>query len=147
VSPQGRSQIKEAIMVPLVRLLAVLLVVFVIGAATVTDAQAASCRQSSLRGTYAYVASSTTFGAVGLMKFNGAGDIAGHDMAISGGTATPRSYTGTYSVNPDCTVSAEVSFTGGGTATAVGVVNPRRGEVRFIDTTLDPVVTFLGVKQ
>jgi hypothetical protein len=70
------------------------------------------CRASSLTGTFAYTGTGTItsppeiagpVAEVGTQSFDGIGGTMGTAMLSSGGSTSPVSFTGTYTVNPDCT--------------------------------------------
>jgi hypothetical protein len=69
------------------------------------------CSNSSLRGSYGLHATGTTavggpFAAVGVFSFDGAGSLTGTLFVRVTDTTIPNiPVTGTYTVNPDCTVS------------------------------------------
>jgi hypothetical protein len=72
---------------------------------------AVGCSNSSLRGSYGLHATGTTaaggpFAAVGVISFDGAGNLQGTLFAkVSGGISPVVPVSGTYTVHPDCTVS------------------------------------------
>jgi len=68
------------------------------------------CSSDTLKGAYAIFGQGTAPGPVplahtGLASADGNGNLSGEDTQNIGGTATPSTFTGTYSVNADCTVS------------------------------------------
>ncbi|HEX8882046.1 MAG TPA: hypothetical protein VF749_18520 [Candidatus Acidoferrum sp.] len=110
------------------------------------------CSAQSLEGRYAftgegYFTSSTTtlpalIGAfapaadVGVFVSDGQGTISGSDTLSSGGQTTPRTFTGTYKVNSDCTGTTALQFSPGpSTAIDIAIVLDDRGhEVRALQT-------------
>lgn len=62
----------------------------------------------------------------GIVGFDGKGSFSGGETSNSSGVFVPSTFTGTYTVNPDCTVSAVINFSDGsvlheaGTITGVG---------------------------
>jgi len=92
------------------------------------------CFSETVKGDYALLGQGTAPGPVplartGLFSADGKGNLVGEDTQNSGGTATPSMFTGTYTVNPDCTVSSTSSDISGnfppinefGVITGVGV--------------------------
>ena len=80
-------------------------------------AQAAQCSFEKVAGSYGYTtngfvaASPTTFvpvAAAGTITFDGQGNVSGTQTRVVAGSALDETYTGTYSVNPDCTGSFTV---------------------------------------
>src|SRR5262245_27973893 len=69
------------------------------------------CSNASLQGSYGLRATGTTaaggpFAAIGVFSFNGAGVVTGTlFVRVTGGTTSVVPVGGTYTVNPDCTVS------------------------------------------
>jgi len=83
------------------------------------NAKAQSCSILSLHGTFAYkgtgnIVSPADFAGpideVGTLTFNGNGVVTGAGVLNQGGTASPVSKTGTYTVNPDCTGTFTVNY-------------------------------------
>jgi len=70
-----------------------------------------SCSNASLHGSYGLHATgtssvSTDFAAVGRFTFDGKGNLTGKlFVRIGGNNIEPPAFSGTYSVNPDCTVT------------------------------------------
>ena len=80
------------------------------------------------------------------MVADGKGGVTGTDTFSLDGTIAHRTYTGTYSMNEDCTGSIVLQVTAGGTSATghgdiVAVNNAR--EINFIQT--DPNIIFSGV--
>jgi len=84
--------------------------------------EAGPCTDFSLRGTYLYSAngffatisgllqpfgSYTPFAFSGAISFDGRGHLTGWDTVSLGGSIAPRTYSGTYHVNPDCSATSE----------------------------------------
>jgi hypothetical protein len=79
---------------------------------SVTASAADRCTNSSLRGSFAFHSTGTTptgdpFATVGIFRFDGNGNLTAtlFQRRTGGITVGPISITGTYTVNPDCTVS------------------------------------------
>jgi hypothetical protein len=73
--------------------------------------------------------------AVGRFVADGRGNVTGHDVVSVNGASSPRTLTGTYSVNRDCTGTAEVDFVPARHASFFLVIVDRGGRVRMIQTT------------
>ncbi len=117
------------------------------------------CSLASLNGPYATEGQGTIvgqlpglpappfpFGEVVLDHFNGAGSFFGNASVNLGGVALPVSFTGTYTVNSDCTGTVTVNTSLGLTLHNSMVVIG--GGQRFILTETDPfaVIQRTGVK-
>src|ERR1700681_1412603 len=69
------------------------------------------CSNATLHGSYGLHATGTVngvgdFAAVGRFAFDGKGNLTGKlFVRVNGNNVEPPEFTGTYSVNPDCTVS------------------------------------------
>jgi len=82
-------------------------------------AKAQTCSMLTLNGTFAYKGTGTIVSPaaiagpldeVGTLTFNGNGVVTGAGVLNQGGTATPVTKTGTYTVNSDCTGSYTVNY-------------------------------------
>jgi hypothetical protein len=82
-------------------------------------AKAQSCSILSLHGAFSYKGTGTIVSPpeiagpideVGTLTFNGNGVVTGAGVLNQGGTATPVTKTGTYTVNPDCTGTYTVQY-------------------------------------
>jgi hypothetical protein len=71
----------------------------------------ANCTNATLHGSYGLHATGTIIGvgdfaAVGRFTFDGTGNLTGKlFVRVAGNNSQPPDFTGTYSVNPDCTVT------------------------------------------
>jgi len=90
---------------------------FVLCVATTLPANAAQCSIASVAGRYGYTtsgfiaSSATTFvpvGAVGTITFDGHGNVSGSQTRVVAGSPLDETYSGTYTVNADCTGSFTV---------------------------------------
>jgi hypothetical protein len=125
---------------------------------TGTPESGEACNAASLHGTYGFTYQGVNlkpdgtrgpeFGGVGVETFNGEGAITGGRlMAVSGGQPVAFGFTGTYSVNADCTGAKTITFDDG-LATHYALVLVDRG--RQIETAgMDPgtLVAFTQVRQ
>jgi hypothetical protein len=80
---------------------------------------------------------------VGLITFNGRGNLYGRSTVNVAGTIVPNPFTGTYVVNADCTASAEVRDSiGNAQLTGVLVGQGANQELRFLIT--EPGTVLVG---
>jgi hypothetical protein len=132
-------------------------------AGIVPKAQAATpiCSLATLDDSYGYTATGTIPGlgdlaAVGILTSDGAGQVSGADtVAASIGVIEQRTFTGTYTVNADCTGSLTLQFvapTFSGLATVDIVIVDKGDKILGIQTTPTPptpagvVLTFVAEK-
>lgn len=120
------------------------------GSDPVNSVRAATvCSVASLQGSYALYGQGTITGEipgfppppfptnhVGIANFDGAGNFSGSETASVNGFAGPATFTGTYNVNPDCTVTATLTNSLGLTANESGVIsgNGQFQEIHLIVT-------------
>jgi hypothetical protein len=99
------------------------------------------CSLASLKGTYEILEQGLLpvprlFAASGTHTYDGAGNLTGTSTASLGGTIVTGTHTGTYTVNPDCTYSHDLTVAPGvvlhhaGTITGGGIFR----EVQYIFT-------------
>jgi hypothetical protein len=124
---------------------------WVVANGTRTKMTVGSCTVGDLNGVY-LLASQGVVGPpdgrqpvanVGLITFNGRGNLYGHETVNVGGTPVQSSSTGTYDVNANCAVSAEVQDALG-TARLTGILvgQGANQEVRFLIT--EPGTVLVG---
>jgi hypothetical protein len=113
------------------------------------------CTLASWHGSYGYVLTGSVFGpdgtkladeaAVGVANPDGAGHVSGHDVASVNGTIVPRTWTATYTVDPDCSGTMNITTTSPPIRSFVGfIVVARNGRVlRIVDT--DPGAVISGI--
>jgi hypothetical protein len=71
---------------------------------------------TNLEGSYGFSRNGTagsgtiSAAAVGVLVFDGAGNVSGHDTTSVNGNIIRRTFSGTYTVNPDCTGSITITF-------------------------------------
>ncbi len=88
------------------------------------------CTNATLNGSYGYllqtfflphqgtpVSSALVGASTGVETFDGNGNTYGSETLNASGTVLHFTYTGTYSVNKDCTATATLTLSNGGTAT------------------------------
>lgn len=105
------------------------------------------CTVHSLEGPYGYRATATVHvppgsptivaypAAVGRFVADGEGELTGHDVSNVNGVATPRTTTGTYTVDRDCTGVMEIAFTPGSPVSFFFVIVDKGEELRMITKT------------
>ena len=109
----------------------------------VAHANGRGCVLSSVIGTYG-VSGGGTVGVgtanpvqdseAGLLTADGNGNVSGSVTFSANGTVLAATYTGTYTVNSDCTASASISDSLGEHLHETGVVLNGGSEIRFIGT-------------
>jgi hypothetical protein len=82
------------------------------GTALVGWAAEDTCTLASLEGAWGFAVSGTLLAvpaaATGVLTVDGEGNFCGHDTLSANGTILSEEFTGTVTVNPDCTISATV---------------------------------------
>lgn len=116
------------------------------------------CSVASLNGAYAAVISGQiatpagpiAISGVSMGHYDGQGHYSGTDHIVRGGTQPPidwRPGTGTYTVNPDCTGTAHITFEGGGPPLDLHFVIAQFGATfRAVVSSPDTNITAEGVK-
>ncbi|MFN2452611.1 MAG: hypothetical protein ABR577_00135 [Pyrinomonadaceae bacterium] len=118
---------------------------------------AGRCGLHTLRGGYGLKATGTFFlvpptptsppsnpvllATVGRLVFDGSGNFTGTDSTSFGGAISQNATTGTYTVEPDCTGTLNVTFANGFTAAGSIVVVDEGKEIFYIETVPGTVVT------
>ncbi len=104
------------------------------------------CNNASLLGSYAFQVDGTNangpFAAVGKNSYDGQGRLKGEIVISSNGVSIPASYTGTYTLNANCTGIKSATLDIGLTVTFYFVVAGNLREIRMIVT--DPGFTVSG---
>jgi hypothetical protein len=101
------------------------------------------CNNASLRGSYAFSVDGTNisaplpggpgpFAAVGKNTYDGKGGMQGTIVISSNGVIIDATYTGTYSVNADCTGAKSATLNVGATVDFSFVIDDDRREIRMI---------------
>jgi hypothetical protein len=118
----------------------------------VVHAQTKACDASSLSGAYGYTLNGFAYdnqfnlylvGAAGRVTADGNGNLTGADTLSFDGSVTKRQYTGTYTVNEDCTGTLTFATSGGSTTHADFVAVNNAKEVNLVQT--DSGFTVTGV--
>jgi len=114
--------------------------------------QPLNCSTRVLTGRYAYTTQGTAFNpppvtqaaAVGVVNFDGGGSLTASDITSVAGTIVPRTITGTYTVDPNCTTTLTLTvvtgFPVGVTFHFSGAIIDRGSEIMLVGT--DPGFTF-----
>jgi hypothetical protein len=129
-----------------------------LGIAPTANAYDKGCSNATLKGTYAdkddgFImntppAAPSLFAGVNLDTFDGKGTIRATGFATLDGSGGPQTETGTYTVNPDCTGTYEVTISPGGFTThASFVIDDDGNELQIIVTDPGNVITCIARKQ
>lgn len=122
---------------------------WVVATGTRTKMTVGNCSVGDLKGQYLLVSQGLVgppnarqpLGNVGLLTYNGRGNLYGHETVNVAGTLVQSPVTGTYDVNANCAVSAEVrDAIGTARLTGVLVGQGANQEVRFLITEPGPVL-------
>jgi len=115
------------------------------------------CSAGSLDGAYAYALQGALYDAngnetadvasAGRIVFDGEGKLSGADWFSKNGTASARSYTGTYTLGSDCTGSLQVALTGSPAVPRHIALADGGKQVMVIQINTGPVVSGSFVKQ
>ena len=114
----------------------------------------AHCTQASLEGSWGFTLSGTLIpsagvrlpvAAVGTFAIDSSGSVSGQDTTSVDGTIFPETFTGTATVNPDCTGSAKIISTVLGVSHFDFVLTTERKEVLLIRK--DPGTVIFGSAQ
>jgi hypothetical protein len=114
------------------------------------------CTNSSLKGTFSdrdsgWIYTSATappipFAGINVETFDGNGNISGTGTASVGGSVTAGPFTGTYTVNRDCTGTYTVQFPGL-TVHAFFVIDDSESELQIIITDPGNVILCVARRQ
>ncbi len=117
---------------------------FGFGTGTSKKIPGGGCSQETLKGTYAILGDGTDvniplpgftppfpMGHVATLTADGAGNLSGGGMENTSGFVFPATYAGTYTVNPDCTVSFVIADTALGTTMTLPLLGTMTGEGRY----------------
>ena len=107
------------------------------------------CDNASLLGSYAFQVDGSNingpFAAVGKNSYDGKGHLKGAIVISSNGTIIPANYTGTYTLNADCTGIKSAALDIGLTVNFYFVVDSNLREIRMIVS--DPGFTVSGTAR
>jgi hypothetical protein len=105
-------------------------------------AQSPAFNNGSLKGSYGFLiaewtssSSVSAFNSLGVMTFDGAGNLSGSYTANSAGTVVTGTFSGTYSVNSNGTGSMSFEISGYGTVTNAFVVDASTKNLQLLQTT------------
>ncbi len=137
------------------RTIASIIAVFVFaGLLVVSNVHAGeNCTNASLQGTYGWYGTATNVdngrisADVAIQTFDGAGQFTGHDTLNSNGEIFHRTFTGSYTVNPDCTGTLVFTFAMGAEARAEFVIVAGGSEMFAIQTDPPRFVDALVFKK
>jgi len=109
-----------------------------------------TCSLRTMEGTHGYSYSGTVFGnpiaAAGPITFDGEGNLSAKYTVSVGGITHQGAFTGTYTVNPDCTGTATLNLPLLGITTSGTFVIVSDGQETFFVGT-DPEVTVNGITK
>ena len=116
-----------------------------LGIAPAAKAHNKGCSNATLKGTFVHTASGFEAGGpivgVGTDTFDGNGNITGTATLNVNGTIMSANETGKYKVNPDCTGTYTVQFSGGGSTNVYFVIADSGNEIHGICTDQGTSVT------
>ncbi len=108
------------------------------------------CHLNTIKGSYGYLNTGTAFGtslaSVGVMTFDGAGNITGNDTNSFGGSISSSAFTGSYTVNANCAGTLTVNF-GFFTINNSMVIVDNGREINLIETNAGTVATGVMKRQ
>lgn len=123
------------------KVVTVFVVFFFTAAAAVAEQQ---CSEQTLQGSFAFSQSGTAAGlpaaSVGVVNFDGAGNLSGISFRTRNGVFSSGPFSGTYSVAPDCTEAATA-----GPSHPAGVIVRQGREVRWVRA--DPGFVITGIDK
>ena len=110
------------------------------------------CSNATLNGAYSLVANGTVIGVgaiglVGVLNYDGRGNLTGTIYQKVNGNNVQYTLTGTYTVDASCTVTDVTQTSSGATATHVYVIANNGTEFYSLNLVPGNVVTGLGKKQ
>jgi hypothetical protein len=117
---------------------------FILAQPAVVKAQ--SCTNETLNGSYGFLAqafflahqatpvgSAYAGASTGIVTFDGKGNSSGSETGNASGYIYHRTFTGTYSVNPDCTATATINLPNGETATGTYTIVDGGNELELLN--------------
>ena len=126
----------------------------------VTEDEAGPCSNQTLRGDYGFAIEGQLLPGgfivgpirgVAMTHFDGEGNLSQLDHTVVNGTPPPIQWTpgsGTYTVNPDCTGTAEINVQNGRPPVLLSLVVVRHGrEIRTVVDNPFRAVTSIGIKR
>jgi len=139
-------------------LVAVFAIAFVLGITPGALAGDKGCSNASLKGTFAHTITGSTsapppfggpFGGVGRTTYDGNGRVSGTQTVNVNGNVLRQTYSGTYTVNPDCTGSSTLTFDIPMGLVGHGdfVIDDNGNEIRSVESDPGSVITSVGRRQ
>jgi hypothetical protein len=133
-------------------------IAFVLSIAPSAKADDKGCSNASLKGTFAYTVTGSTslppplggpFGGIGRQTFDGNGHVSGTQTVNLNGNVLRQTYTGTYTVNPDCTGSVilMLDIPMGLVTHSDFVIDDNGNEIRSVETDSGSVLTVIARRQ
>ncbi|MGZ5437229.1 MAG: hypothetical protein ACXW3F_14340 [Pyrinomonadaceae bacterium] len=108
------------------------------------------CHLGTLKGSFGYLNTGTAFGtsvaSVGIMMFDGTGNVSGKDTNSFGGSISSAPFTGSYTVTPDCTGTLTINF-GFFTIENNMVIVDNGKEINIIETNPGTIATGVMKRQ
>lgn len=110
-----------------------------------------SCSATSLSVPYSYnfwgTFNDNAYGDVGIMSADGNGKLTGSDTVSNDGAIRQRIFTGTYTVNANCSGSARFQFSDGSRTSMDFALGDGGKAINFIDTDNGVIVTGTAIEQ
>jgi hypothetical protein len=150
LSTQQKEEIMKRVITPVVFVIS-FVSLLVLG--LVSRVQAGDCSNNSLKGTYGASCEGTIVGAgpvavVGVLTADGDGSISGVEtLSVNGEITTGVTFTGTYTVNADCTGSIVTTTPDGSVTDHDFVIDDNKKEIRIIVAETGRVIVCVGRKQ
>jgi hypothetical protein len=122
----------------------------------IAKADSRGCSNATLKGAFvdkdtgfitAPPALAGPFAGVNLETFDGHGALTGTGIVSLNGNVFPGTFTGTYTVNPDCTGTYTVQNSLGSTVHAFFVINDSGNELQIVITDPGTVITCIARRQ
>src|SRR5262249_40657633 len=88
-----------------------------------------------------------SYGDVGILSADGNGKLTGSDTVSNDGVIKQRSFTGTYTVNANCSGSAKFQFSDGSNTSMDFALGNGAKAINFIDTDNNVIVTGTATAQ
>lgn len=116
-----------------------------LGSAVPNVQAAGTCNLQTIKGSYGGLVNGLGFGTpvagAPVIIFDGAGNLTGNDVVSFGGSISPSTSTGTYTVNADCTGTMTTMFDNGFALTSRIVIVDNGREILMVITTPGEVAT------
>ena len=116
-----------------------------LNSAAPTVRAAGTCNLQTIKGSYGGLVTGSGFGILvagaPVITFDGAGSLTGNDVVSFGGSISPSTLTGTYTVDADCTGTMTNTFDNGFTLTSRIVIVDNGKEILMLVTTPGGVTT------